>query len=62
MKNVTDLRNELAKLFTDVRGKKVNNDTAKTLVNTSNAIVKTIKIQLDHNRITNSKKRIPFAE
>jgi hypothetical protein len=60
MKNIKDLRNELTKMFQEVKSKKTKLPEAKTLLQTANTIVKTVKTELDQNKFLNKKKAIDF--
>ena len=63
MKNIKELRSELSELYRNVKAKKTDLATAKTLVNTSNSIIKTVKAELDYNKFTgNKKKKIEFLD
>lgn len=60
MKNIKELRGELSSIFTQVKSKKLDLPRAKALVGTANSILKSVKIELDHNKFVGNKKPIDF--
>jgi len=62
MKNVTDLRTELVSVFSAVKSKKMELSKAKSLVQTSHAIMKTAIAELNYNKHMGTKKKIKFLE
>lgn len=60
MENIVDLRKELTKLYSQVKGKAVKLPEAKTLVNTANCIIKTTVIEMNHKRFIGDKRPIAF--
>jgi hypothetical protein len=50
----------LLNLFDDVKEKKVDVQTAKTLVGTSNAVLKSVQLELEQNKFVGNKKKIAF--
>lgn len=62
MKNTKDLRNELVKVFIGVRDGEIEVATGKTLVATSNAMLKSAQLELEQNKLTGNKKVISFLK
>lgn len=60
MKNVEKLRKELTKVFNDVKTGEMDVAQGKTLVATSNAMLKSAQLELEHSKLTNSVKKIDF--
>ena len=60
MKNVTELRSQLIKLYDDVSNDGTPIEKAKVLVSASNSILKTVALEIEHNKLTGNKKDIPF--
>ncbi len=52
MKNLKDLRRELELVFNGVKNGSIDVQSAKSLVATSNAILKTVQLELDRNKMT----------
>ena len=62
MKNVQKLRDELVAVFNDVKSGKMDTTQGKTLVATSNAMLKSAQLELEHAKLTGSIKKIEFLE
>lgn len=62
MKNTKELRDELVKVFAGVRDGAIEVSTGKTLVATSNAILKSAQLELEQNKMLSTKKKIKFLE
>jgi hypothetical protein len=62
IKNVVELRNDLLSVYTDLRSGKLGTDEAKQAANVSGKILSTAKVQLEYNKMVQSKERIPFLE
>lgn len=62
MRNTKELRDELVKVFTGVRDGSIDVGMGKTLVATSNAMLKSAQLELEQNKLTGSKKKIKFLE
>lgn len=62
MKNVKELRNELVNVFNSVKEGKMDVSQGKTLVATSNAMLKSAQLELEHSKLTGTKKIITFLE
>lgn len=62
MKNVKQLRDELVKVFNGVKDGTMDTTQGKTLVATSNAMLKSAQLELEHAKVTGSIVKIPFLE
>ena len=62
MTNSKELREELVKVFNSVKCDGMELKKAKVLVSTSDSILKSVKLELDHNKLTGSKKEIDFLK
>lgn len=62
MKNVKELRDELVKVFYDVKEGRCEVSSGKTLVATSNAMLKSAQLELEHSKLVGKKKIIKFLE
>jgi len=60
MKNVQKLRNELVKVFNGVKDGSIDTTQGKTLVATSNAMLKSAQLELEHSKLTGEIKKIDF--
>lgn len=62
MKNVKELRSELVEVFNAVKEGKMDVGQGKTLVATSNAMLKSAQLELEHRKLTGTTKVIKFLE
>ena len=62
MKNTKELRDELVKVFNGVKTGKIEVSKGKTLVATSNAMLKSAQLELEQNKLLSNKKKIDFLE
>lgn len=62
MKNTKELRDELVKVFQGVSDGTIETSTGKTLVATSNAMLKSAQLELEQNKLLGKKKNIKFLE
>lgn len=62
MKNVKELRDELVKVFYQVKAGEIEVSSGKTLVATSNAMLKSAQLELEHAKLVGKKKIIKFLE
>lgn len=62
MKNVKELRNELVEVFALVKEGKMDVGQGKTLVATSNAMLKSAQLELEHSKLIGKTKVIKFLE
>jgi len=62
MKNVTELRNELSNVFGELRKGELDVQQAKAIVATSNAMLKSAQLEMEHSKMTSSTKTIAFLK
>jgi len=62
MKNIVELREDLLKVYTDLRAGDVGLNEAKQAANVAGKIMSTAKVQMEYNKMIQSKKRIAFLE
>ncbi len=62
MKNVKELRNQLVKVFHAVKNGEMEVGQGKTLVATSNAMLKSAQLELEHSKLVGTTKKITFLE
>ena len=62
MKNVSELREELSKVFTDLKENNMDVQQAKAIVATSNAMLKSAQLEMEHSKMTNNSKIISFLK
>lgn len=62
LNNVKDLRDQLIKIFKDIKSGKIGLREAKELNNNSGKILSTAKLQMEYNAYTKSKAKIKFLE
>ena len=62
MKNVKELRDELVSVFNAVKEGKMDVGQGKTLVATSNAMLKSAQLELEHQKLVGKTKTIEFLE
>ena len=59
---VTDLRDDLIRVYSDLRDKKIGIQEARGLANVSGKIKSTAKTQIEYNKMTGNKDKIEFLE
>jgi len=62
MKNAKELRDELVNVFKGVKDGSIEVSQGKTLVATSNAMLKSAQLELEHAKLTGKTKVIKFLE
>lgn len=62
MKNVKELRDELVEVFHNVKDGKMEVGQGKTLVATSNAMLKAAQLELEHSKLVGTNKEIEFLK
>ncbi|WP_299116871.1 hypothetical protein [uncultured Winogradskyella sp.] len=62
MRNVKELRNELVDVFSKVKSGEMDTTQGKTLVATSNAMLKSAQLELEHSKLTGNTKNIKFLK
>ena len=60
--NVVELRNELLVVFDKHREGKMGNDEVKQAANIAGKIISSAKVQMEYNKMVQSKNRIPFLD
>lgn len=60
MNNITDLRNELAALFTQLKAGKIEAKQAVEMNNAAGKIINTVKVQLEYAALRKEAPDIPF--
>tara|TARA_R110000764_G_scaffold228165_1_gene318540 strand:- start:717 stop:923 length:207 start_codon:yes stop_codon:yes gene_type:complete len=60
MKNTTDLRDELIAVFSDLKKRKIDVGSAKTMVAVTNSILKSASVEADYNKFLGNKDEINF--
>jgi multidrug resistance efflux pump len=60
MKNVSKLRSELSKVFEQLKNSELDIQQAKAIVATSNAMLKSAQLELEHSKMTGQGKAIEF--
>ena len=61
-KNVVELRNELLNVFDELRSGDLGTSEAKQAANVAGKIISSAKIQMEYNKMVQSKSRIPFLD
>ena len=62
MKNVSKLRTELSKVFEALKNNDIDIQQAKTIVATSNAMLKSAQLEMEHAKMIGEEKNIKFLE
>ena len=62
MKNTTDLRDELINVFEDLKARKIDVSSAKTMVAVSNQILKSATAEANYNKFIGKKNEIKFLK
>lgn len=62
MRNVKELRDELVEVFAKVKNGEIEVSQGKTLVATSNAMLKSAQLELEHSKLVGKTKVIKFLE
>ena len=60
--NVEELRNDLLKVYDQLRTGKLGINEAKQAANISGKVLSSAKSQMEYNKLIQSKERIPFFE
>jgi len=60
MKNVVDLRNELIKIFEQLKAKEISHTDAKELNNSAGKIINSVKIELEYAGLCKVTPNIAF--
>lgn len=62
MKNVSKLRKELSEVFESLKNNELDIQQAKAIVATSNAILKSAQLEMEHSKMTGNEKNIEFLQ
>jgi len=62
MKNTTELRDELVQTLKKLKDRKLDIQTAKTIVGISNALLKSASLEMEHSKMTGDIKDIKFLQ
>jgi len=62
MNNITELRDELCKVFDALRDGTIEVKTAAEMNNTAGKIINSVRVQLEYAEINDAKTKIPFLE
>ena len=62
MKNVLDLRNDLLTVYDGLKTGKLGINEVKQSANVAGKILATAKVQMEYNKMVQSKKRIKFLD
>jgi len=62
MENVQGLRCELSKVFKQLKNNELDIQQAKAIVATSNSMLKSAQLEMEHSKMTGSAKSISFLE
>lgn len=60
MQNTTQLRKELATVFSSLKSKKLDRKIGQTMVRVSNSMLKSAALELEQNKFLGKKKEIKF--
>jgi hypothetical protein len=62
MKNVSELRDQLSQVFSDLRNGGIKHKDASELANIAGKMINSAKVQLDYYAHTKQTAKIPFLE
>lgn len=62
MKNMTELRTELAQVFDELRSGAIKPKEAAEMNNTAGKIINSVKVELEYYSLRKEKPEIPFIE
>ena len=62
MKNITELRDELADSFTKLKNGDIEPKVMSELSNAAGKIINTARVQIEYNTLQNSKRPVKFLE
>jgi CRISPR/Cas system CSM-associated protein Csm2 small subunit len=60
--NTTELRNDLSKLYAEIRNGQIKLDMAKEATNAAGKILKSVAVQIAYAEMRKEKTEIPFAK
>ncbi len=62
MKNTTELRNELSKVFEKLKKKEITTDEARSFVSMTNSMIKSALSESEYNRFLGKRESISFLK
>lgn len=62
MKNVTELRTVLAKTYEELKANKLDVSQVKAIVATTNSMLKSVQLEMEHCKMTGDKGPINFLK
>ena len=62
MKNVAELREELSKIFEQLKKNEIDVKQAKTMVASTNSMLKSALLEMEHSKMIGSSKEIKFLK
>jgi len=62
MKNIVELRENLADNYEKMKANEMELKLGKELANTAGKLINTIKVELEYNQVIGEKNRIPFLD
>lgn len=62
MKNVSELREELSKIFDGLKKNEMDVKQAKTMVAATNSMLKSALLEMEHSKMIGSSKEIKFLK
>lgn len=62
MKNTTELRDELNKVYQDLKSNKIGVDQAKAFVAITNSMIKSVQKEAEYNKFLGEKAPIDFLK
>jgi poly(3-hydroxyalkanoate) synthetase len=60
MKNIVELRENLADNYEKMKANEMELKMGKELANTAGKVINTLKVELEYKKLTNNKDKIPF--
>ena len=62
MKNITELRSELSKVFQELKKGEIEPKVASEMNNSAGKIINTLKVEMDYAELTGSKPDIKYLK
>jgi hypothetical protein len=60
--NVTELRNDLLRVYQNIENKKIGLNVAKEKANIAGKVLGSAKVELEYNKLLDNKNKINFLE
>lgn len=61
-KNITELTNDLAKVYAELRNKEIGEPAAKTAANVAGKLIGACKVTIEYQKMTGDKTPITFLQ